>query len=178
MKKSMLMLGLGIVLGLLLSPIEGNAQMGPEGSEEWNYCPYCGGYIGPETPASGYGRGPGMRGRDYGRGHGRMDRRRGMGPGMMGPGHGRGPGSMHRGWGRESGAPYGPQYQPPREPLKEKDAKEMVENYVRSTRNPNLKMGTITEKDTHFEVEILTKDGSLADNLAVDKTTGWMRSIY
>jgi hypothetical protein len=29
-----------------------------------------------------------------------------------------------------------------------------------------------------FEAEILTKEGSLADKLAVDKNTGWMRSIY
>jgi hypothetical protein len=62
--------------------------------------------------------------------------------------------------------------------LEEKDAKEIVENYVRSTRNPNLKAGKITDKDTYFEAEILTKDGSLADKLAVDKRTGWMRSIY
>jgi len=28
------------------------------------------------------------------------------------------------------------------------------------------------------EAEILTKDDSHADKIAVDKTTGWMRSIY
>ena len=105
--------------------------------------------------------GPGMMGPGYG-----------MGPGMMGPGYGRGPGMMGPGYG------YGPQYQQPQKPMEEKDAKEIVENYVRSTRNPNLKAGTITDKDTHFEAEILTKDGSLADKLAVDKSTGWMRSIY
>jgi len=98
------------------------------------------------------------------------------GPGMMGPGYGMGPGMMHRDWGR---APqYGPPYQQPQKPLEEKAVKEMLENYLRSTRNPNLKLGAIEDKGTYFEAEILTKDGSLADKIGVDKTTGWMRSIY
>ena len=93
-----------------------------------------------------------------------------MGPGMMGPGYGMGPGMM--------GPGYGPQYQQPREPMKEKDAKEIVENYLQSKRNPNLKLGKITTKDKYFEAEIQTKDGSLVDTIVVDKYTGWMRSIY
>lgn len=47
-----------------------------------------------------------------------------------------------------------------------------------ATRNPNLKVGKVTDRDTYFEVEILTKEDSFADKLAVDKNTGWMRSIY
>ncbi len=47
-----------------------------------------------------------------------------------------------------------------------------------STRNPNLKIGKITEKDTGFEAEILTKNDDLVDKVLVDKNTGWMRSIY
>jgi hypothetical protein len=84
-------------------------------------------------------------------------------------------GTWLRLWSRYDGPGYGygPQYQQPQQPLEEKDAKQMVENYVRSTRNPNLKVGNITDKDSYFEVEILTKDGSLADKLAVDKRTGW-----
>jgi len=88
----------------------------------------------------------------------------GMGPGMMGPGM-MGPG-------------YGPQYQQPQRPLEEKDVKGILENYLRSTRNPNLKLGKVTEKDNYFEAEILTKDNSLADKIIVDKYSGWMRSIY
>jgi len=158
MKRSLLVLGLVLALVLFLFPIEGCAQMGhgmmgPQGYGDWNYCPYCGAPLGP---GGGYGMGPG-----YGYGPGMMHGGKGVGPGMMGPGYG-----------------YGPQYQPPQKPLEEKDAKEIVENYVRSTRNPNLKAGKITDKDTYFEAEILTKDGSLADKLAVDKRTGWMRSIY
>lgn len=46
--------------------------------QDWNYCPYCGQYLGPR---GGYGMGPGMMGRGYGMGRGMM------GPGMMGPGY-------------------------------------------------------------------------------------------
>lgn len=93
------------------------------------------------------------------------------GPGR-GPrhGYGRGPGMMGQG--------YGPQYQQERKPLTEKDVKAMLEIYVQSTRNPNLKLGKITEKDYYFEAEIVTKNDSLVDKILVDKQTGWMRSVY
>jgi len=108
--------------------------------------------------------GPGTGGRGGGYGYG-------MGPGMMGRGY--------PGYGSQYGSPYGPpQYQGPQGPLKEKDVKAMLENYVQSTRNPNLKVGKITEKDAYFEAEILTKNNALVDKIQVDKNTGWMRSIY
>jgi hypothetical protein len=108
----------------------------------------------------GYGMGPGMMGgRGYGMGPGMMGR--GMGPGMMGPGYG-----------------YWPQYQQPQKPLDEKDAKAILENYLRGTRNPNLKVGKITEQGNYFEAEIITKDGSLVDKILVDRYTSWIRSIY
>jgi hypothetical protein len=96
-----------------------------------------------------------------------------MGPGMMGPGI-MGGGMMSPGYGPQ----YGPQYQQPQKPLEEKDAKGILENYLRSTRNPNLKLGKVTEKDNYFELEILSKDNSLVDKIIVDKYTGWMRSAY
>ena len=150
-----------IAVGLIFLLIEGQAQRGPGmmgpgygmgpgmmgpgggygGYGERQYCPYCGGYVGP------YGMGPGMMGRGM------------MGPGMMGPGYG-----------------YGPQYQQLEKPLGKKDAKEMLEDYVQSTRNPNLKLGKITEKDAYFEGEILTKDDVKVDTILVDKNTGWMGS--
>jgi len=102
----------------------------------------------------GYGMGPGMMGPGYGQGYG-------MGPGMMGPGYG-----------------YGPQYQQPQKPLEEKDAKAMLENYLNSARNPNLKLGKIEDKGNAFEAQILTKKDSLVDKILVDKYTGWMRSAY
>ncbi|HUU40382.1 MAG TPA: hypothetical protein VMW42_05545 [Desulfatiglandales bacterium] len=153
MKKLLLVLTLGLAFALILFPAEGKTQMGPgmmgQGGfyEDWNYCPYCGSYMGPE---------------------------------MMGPGYGRGYGRMHHGWGMgpHHGPQYGPRYGQPQKPLDEKDAKGILENYLQSTRNPNLKLGKVIEKDDYFEAEILTKDDSLADKVIVDKQTGWLRSIY
>jgi hypothetical protein len=119
----------------------------------------------------GYGMGPGMM------------RGRGMGPGMMGPGmmepgygygYGMGPGMMGPGYGYQ----YGRQYQQPQKPLDEKHAKAIFENYLKSTRNPNLKLGRIKDKGNAFEAEILTQKDSLVDKILVDKKTGWMRSAY
>ena len=189
MKKLMITVTVLLLTSLILLPLEGRAQTDPQGYGDYNYCPYCGSYLGP---GGGYGMmGPGMMGGGYGMmgpgwgmGPGMMYRGYGMGPGMMGPGYGTGPGygmgpgMMGPGYGPRYGPPYGPGYQQPQEPLTEKDAKGMVENYLRSTRNPNLKLGKIEDKGPYFEAEILTKEGSLADKLAVDKNTGWMRSIY
>lgn len=158
----------------------GPGMMGPgyayPPQEDWDYCPYCGSYMGPR---GGYGMGPGMMG------HGMMGRGYGMGPGMMGRGYGMGPGMMHRGWGMgpQSGPQYGPgyqgpQYQQPQKPMDEEDAKSLLEDYLQSSRNPNLKIGKIEDKGGTFEAEIQTKDGSLVDRIVVDKRTGWMRSVY
>ena len=45
-------------------------------------------------------------------------------------------------------------------------------------RNPNLKLGKIEEKDNGYQINIVTKEGSLVDKILVDKNTGWMRSAY
>jgi hypothetical protein len=140
----------------MMGPGYGNQQPGG-----WNYCPYCGSYMGQ---GQGYGMGPGMMGRGYGMGPGMMGRGYGMGPGMMGPQYG--PGYQ------------GPQYQQPQEPMDENTAKGLLENYLQSTRNPNLMLGKIEDKGNSFEAEIQTKDGSLVDKIIVDKRTGWMRSAY
>lgn len=76
------------------------------------------------------------------------------------------------------GYQYGPQFQQPQKPLDEKDAKAILENYLKSTRNPNLKLGKIEDKVNAFEAEILTQKDSLVDKILVDKNTGWMRSVY
>jgi len=122
-------------------------------------------------PGYGYGMGPGMMGPGYGYG---------MGPGMMGPGYGMGPGMMGPGYGYGYGPQYGygQQYQQFSKPLTENQAKQEVENYLSSTRNPNLKMGKIEDKGNDYEVNIETKDGSLANKILVNKDTGWMRSAY
>jgi hypothetical protein len=84
-----------------------------------------------------------------------------MPPGMWGPGYG-----------------YGRPYGQPHEPMDKKEAKAMVEEYIGSGRNPNLKVGEIEDKGPVFQVQIVTKDGSLVDELAVNKDTGWIDSIY
>jgi hypothetical protein len=114
----------------------------------------------------GYGMGPGMMGQGYGYG---------MGPGMMGPGYGMGP---RYGYGQQYGPQYGRQYQQFQKPLNRNQAKQEVENYLNSMRNPNLKLGEIEEKGNNYQINIETKNGSLVDKILVDKNTGWMRSAY
>ncbi len=117
--------------------------------------------------------GPGMMGR------GMMDPGM-MGGGMMGGmmGRGMGPGMMGGGYGPQYGPQYPPQYQQPPKPLEERDAKAILENYLNSMKNPNLKLGKIEDTDNVFEAEIVTKDNSLVDRILVEKSTGWMRSAY
>jgi hypothetical protein len=170
----------------------GPAQTGPEQSGQWNYCPYCGrplpgGGYGPGYGMGGYGMGPGMMGQGgYGMmggqgGYGMMGGRGGYG--MMGQGgYGMGPGMMGQGgygMGPGGGQSYGPQYQGNRKALTEEDAKGILENYLKTSRNPNLKLGKIEDKDNDFEASIVTKkEGALVDRIAVDKRTGWIRSVY
>lgn len=166
MRKSTLVLAFALVMALALYPIAVKAQMGPGMMGSWGgyggwYCPYCGRPMGPGMMGPGYGMGPGMMGPS----HGMWGPHHGMGPGMMGPGYGYGP-------------QYPPRYPQPQKAMDEKDARALVEDYLQFTRNPNLKLGKIEDKGYAFEAEILTKDGSLADRILVDKNTGWMRSVY
>lgn len=107
----------------------------------------------------------------------------GGGPGMMGGMMERG--SMHDDRDREPryDTPEGRQYQEresqqSRMPMEEKDVRVLLDDYLRSTRNPNPKLGMIEDKGPVFEAEILTKEGSLVDRVAVDKITGGMHSVY
>ena len=124
-----------------------------------------------------FAHGPG-----WGRGHHNMmgGSGHGMGPGMMGPGYGMDTNNTYGG--EEPGSPYMSPVRPKSEqlnkPLKEKDARAILKDYLNSTGNPNLKLGKIEEKALAFEAEIVTKEGSLVDKIAVDKKSGWMRSIY
>jgi hypothetical protein len=117
---------------------------------------------------------------NYGRQYGHHKGRRhgyGMGPRMMGPGYGMGP-CYGRGPGSIGRAPdqgeMGPESNRLETPLQEDGARAVVENYLHSTRNPNLKLGKITEQGDAFEAEIVTNDGSLVDKLLVDKSNGWI----
>ncbi len=107
----------------------------------------------------GYSRGPGRAGRGYGYG---------MGRGMMGGygyGYGMGPG-------------YGPQYRTGGKPLDLKEAKAMMSDYLKSSRNPNLKLGKIKDTGNAFEAEVRTKNNALVDRIIIDKSTGYTRSTY
>ena len=155
MKKILLLLFATVFIGVALYSVAGNAQMGQ------GYRP-------------GYGMGSGMMGQGYGPGYS-------MGPGMMGSGNGMGQGMMGsgHGYGQQYGPQYGRQYQQPRQkPLDRNQAKQEAENYLRSMRNPNLKLGRIQEKSNGYQINIVTQDGSLVDKVLVDKNTGGMRSIY
>ena len=96
----------------------------------------------------GYSRGSGMMG-----GHGS-----GMGPGMMGG--------------------YGRQPHSPGKSIDAKEAEAMMKDYLKSTRNPNLKLGKIKDAGKVFEAEILTKKDDLVDRVFINKETGSIRSAY
>jgi hypothetical protein len=160
MKKTLLLatmtiLVLGLGFGVAYAHMGSGYGYGPSPQQDYNYGPYCG-----INSGSGYGMGPGMMGRGYGYG---------MGPGMMGPGYGYGYGPQYR---------YGQQNPQLSKPLSENQAKQEVENYLSSTRNPNLKMGKIEDKGNDYQVNVETKDGSLVNKILVNKDTGWMRSAY
>ena len=57
-------------------------------------------------------------------------------------------------------------------------AAEIVSNRLESSDNPNLTVGKVTEAGRDFEVEIVTKDGSLANKVLVEKSTGRVISAY
>ena len=157
MKKTLLIAPFSILVVLLaLGSVyaqSSNPAYNPPPQSGW-YCPNCGSYQG-----GGYGMGPGMMG---GRGYGY-----GMGPGMMGPGYGYGPNQQ-----------YPNAQQQPQKPIDKDHAKSMVENYLKSTGNPNLKLGDIKDEGQNFEADVVTKDNSLADKILIDKNTGWMRPAY
>jgi hypothetical protein len=126
--------------------------------------PDAGGY-GPQAGGA-YGMGSGMMGGGYGIGSGMMGGAYGMGFGSTGPGY--------------QASPQYPnnQQQQVQKPIDKSQAESMVQNYLRSSSNPNLKLGKITDQGSSFEADIVTKDNSLVDKILVDKGTGAMRSAY
>ncbi len=117
-----------------------------------------------------------------------------MRQGMMGGGYGggggpyggqsRGPGGTMGSGQVEGNPPNGgqfvlpPCYQQLQKPLDKNHVSQEVGNYLKSTGNPNLKLGEIREKGENFEADILTKNDSLVDKILVNKDTGEMRSEY
>jgi hypothetical protein len=108
----------------------------------------------------GWGMGPGMMGGGYGSGYG-------MGYGMMG-GY----------YGSDTGRGYGRHYRSTGKAVNAKEAEVMMKDYLRSSRNPNLKLGKIKDAGDSFEAEILTKKNDLVDRVHIDKATGYIKSAY
>ncbi len=82
-----------------------------------------------------------------------------MGPGMMGTAPG-----------------YGMPQQA--EPMSADDVTKMFEQHLAWMGNPNLKVGSIAEKDADtVTVEIVTQDGSLVQRYEVDRRTGFSRPV-
>lgn len=48
----------------------------------------------------------------------------------------------------------------------------IMESYVYSRQNPDLKLGEITDHGNEFHAEVLRKDGSLFELVKIDKQTG------
>jgi hypothetical protein len=57
-------------------------------------------------------------------------------------------------------------------------AEAMMNDYLKSTRNPNLKLGKMKDTGRAFEAEILTQKNDLVDRILIDKETGYIRSAY
>lgn len=89
---------------------------------------------------------------------------------MMGPGH-----MMTPDFNRQGN--FGPgTMQSLREDLNADDVRRMMEYRLRWMNNSNIKIGNIEEKDADtITAEIVTKDGSLVEQLNVDRHTGWMQ---
>jgi hypothetical protein len=54
----------------------------------------------------------------------------------------------------------------------------MMNDYLKSSRNPNLKLGKIKDIGNAFEAEIKTPNDTLVDRIIIDKSTGYIRSAY
>jgi|GEM_PF-2986669 len=107
--------------------------------------------------------GPGMRGDR------RMSRFGGPqsgGPGQFGPGQGRGPGGSDFFQGVEAGLQADGV-------ISTDEIKGLLEKRLAMWNNPNVKVGNVVEKDDNtISAEIVTKDGSLVQNLEFDRKTG------
>ena len=61
---------------------------------------------------------------------------------------------------------------------KAETAAQIVADRLEASENPNLQVGKVTEVGRDFEVEIVTKDGSLANKVLVEKSTGRILPAY
>ena len=128
----------------------------------------------------GYGMGPGMMG-NMPMGMGMMGNQGMMGPGMMGYGMGpgmMGPGMMGQGYWCPNCGMMGPYSGGGQSALNltANDVKGNLERWIASTGNPNIKVGSVVEKDTNtITADVVTKDNSLVQQFSVDRRTGFYR---
>jgi hypothetical protein len=85
---------------------------------------------------------------------------------------------MMGGYGNDTGRGYGRRYPSTGKSIDAKEAETMMKDYLRSSRNPNLKLGKIKDAGNAFEAEILTKKNDIVDRVLIDKYTGGIRSAY
>lgn len=104
-----------------------------------------------------------------------------MGHGMMGgygAGYSMGSGMMSGYYGYDARRGYRWQHPPSGKGIDVKEVEAMMNDYLKSSRNPNLKLGKIKDMGSFFEVDILTKKNDLADLIHIDKATGYIKSAY
>ena len=121
----------------------------------------------------GYMMGQGnMPGPGYMMGQGYMN-----GPGyMMGQGHMPGPGYMMAPNFQQQGPGGSGWMRQFQQDLDVDDVKTMMEQRLGWMNNPNIKLGSVDEKDEDtITAEIVTKEGSLVQRLTVDRHTGWIQ---
>ena len=168
LKRTLLAAGIAVAIGLGTSALA--LAHGPAATctnqpcgwhQGWHMGPMMGQQGQMPMMGQGQGMGPGMMGQQGQMpmmGHGMMGH--GMCSGMMGQGQGMGPGMM----------------QPLRQDLTAADVQHMMEHRLSWQGNPNVKVGTVEEKDDDTIVaEIVTQDGSLVQRLEVDRHTGRMQ---
>lgn len=63
-------------------------------------------------------------------------------------------------------------------PLSQSQARERAEHYLKSIGNPNLKIGNVNQSILAYEVQVVTRDGSLVNWIIVDKRTSRMKFLY
>ena len=125
---------------------------------------------------------------------------RGYGGGhhMMGPGYGGGHHMMGPGYGRHHMWDEGDAWKPRRKGnerseqkkkksfysdsqnrnLSESEAIDIVKDFLKSTRDLNLQIGRLSDAGDAYLVDILTRSGSVFDQVLVDKQNGHMRPAH
>lgn len=124
------------------------------------------GLMAQEGYGNGWGMGPGMMW-GYGDSNGGYGNGWHMGPGMMWGYRGYGPGYNHQ-FRHEYGRA-----------VNKAEAREIMNNYLSYMRNPNLKLGKITDDGNDFAANVLTRKGDdIVNKIFVDKQTGRVSFEY